>query len=276
MGLRDMLKKKDRLGNEYSADQHATVNRLAAPEFTFIRSDTHTQEVIYPPTSPDGANDNHDAYLSAKDSNKPHRSLDVFRSRSRGNSASSVKGDNAKKDGPARRISQRLHISRTPSTSEYVPEDLPQIKIANVNVDKDASERDWEKRATILAQRNEQTRSVSITPSPSREQKNPFDMQAVSNSLQQQKNSEGVVSTKATDDHILEAIRLHEEGELEQSTRMFGRLADPSGPNNPLSQVLYGLALRYVDNTHLYDLGAIQSCCTVCPGKRIQIAGQPL
>lgn len=26
---------------------------------------------------------------------------------------------------------------------------------------------------------------------------------------------------------------------------MFGRLADPSGANNPLSQVLYGLALRY-------------------------------
>jgi TPR repeat protein len=26
---------------------------------------------------------------------------------------------------------------------------------------------------------------------------------------------------------------------------MFGRLADPSGPNNPLAQVLYGLALRH-------------------------------
>ena len=26
---------------------------------------------------------------------------------------------------------------------------------------------------------------------------------------------------------------------------MFGQLADPDGPNNPLSQVLYGLALRH-------------------------------
>ena len=26
---------------------------------------------------------------------------------------------------------------------------------------------------------------------------------------------------------------------------MFGRLADPTGPNNALSQVLYGLALRH-------------------------------
>lgn len=31
---------------------------------------------------------------------------------------------------------------------------------------------------------------------------------------------------------------------LEQSTEMFGRLADPNGANNALSQVLYGLALR--------------------------------
>ncbi|KAK9778436.1 hypothetical protein SCAR479_04838 [Seiridium cardinale] len=248
MGLRDMLKKKDRLGEEYSADQHATVNKLAAPEFTFIRSDTHTQEVIYPPTSPDGANDERDAYLTAKDSNKPHRSLDVFhRSRSRGNSLSSVKGDNAKKETPVRRLSHRLHLSRTPSTSEYVPENLPQIRIGDGTADKDTSEREWESRATILAQRNEQarTRSASITPSPSREKVDPFDMQAVSNSLQKHKHSDGVVSSKAIDDNIQEAIRLHEEGQLEQSTQMFGRLADPNGANNPLSQVLYGLALRH-------------------------------
>jgi hypothetical protein len=33
--------------------------------------------------------------------------------------------------------------------------------------------------------------------------------------------------------------------DLERSTQMFGQLADPNGANNPLSQVLYGLALRY-------------------------------
>lgn len=240
-----MLKKKDRLDHEYSADQHATVNKLAAPEFTFIRSDTNTQEVIYPPTGPDGANDDHDVHVSAKDSNKPHRSLDVFnKTRSRGNSLSSPKVDNAKKDGPARRISQRLHLSRTPNTSEYVPENLPKIKIGDGTVDKDTSERDWEKRATILAQRNEQRRSASVTPSSGGEQSNPFDMHTLNKSLQQHTKSEGAVSSKDPDDHIQEAIRLHEEGQLDQSTSMFGRLADPNGPNNPLSQVLYGLALR--------------------------------
>lgn len=44
------------------------------------------------------------------------------------------------------------------------------------------------------------------------------------------------------DENIQEAIRLHEAGELVESTAMFGRLAKAE---NPLSQVLYGLALRH-------------------------------
>jgi hypothetical protein len=32
--------------------------------------------------------------------------------------------------------------------------------------------------------------------------------------------------------------------DLEASTRMFKKLADPNGENHALSQVLYGLALR--------------------------------
>jgi aminopeptidase N len=129
-----------------------------------------------------------------------------------------------------------------------VPENLPKIKIDNGGTDRDASEREWENRATILAQRNEQAlhRSASITPSPSGENIDPFDKHAASQSLQKHKNSEGVVSSKAIDDNIQDAIRLHEEGQLELSTQMFGRLADPNGANNPLSQVLYGLALRLV------------------------------
>lgn len=34
--------------------------------------------------------------------------------------------------------------------------------------------------------------------------------------------------------------------DLERSTEIFGRLADPNGTNHALSQVLYGLALRSV------------------------------
>ena len=41
--------------------------------------------------------------------------------------------------------------------------------------------------------------------------------------------------------------------DLKQSTAMFGRLADPNGANNALSQVLYGLALRLVELHLLYS-----------------------
>ncbi|KAF7548691.1 hypothetical protein G7046_g8588 [Stylonectria norvegica] len=53
------------------------------------------------------------------------------------------------------------------------------------------------------------------------------------------------VLSQEIDDDIQEAIRLHEEGDLERSTKIFGQLAEPHGANNPLSQVLYGLALRH-------------------------------
>lgn len=61
-------------------------------------------------------------------------------------------------------------------------------------------------------------------------------------------NGERVVGDKRADDNIQEAIKLHEAGKLEQATGMFGRLADPGGENNALSQVLYALALRWVKN----------------------------
>ena len=48
--------------------------------------------------------------------------------------------------------------------------------------------------------------------------------------------------------------------ELEKSTDMFRRLADPDGANNALSQVLYGLALRCVSllSTLLYCLPVVR------------------
>lgn len=308
MGLRDMLKKKDRLAEGYSADGATTVNKLAAPEFTFIRTDTHTEERIFPPSTPQ------DEYLTAKDSfpaapaaTKPRRSLDVFKSRSRGNSSASAKDDthNVKeataaaavpptspllpqaqpqqqsqppqqqslrpKETVGRRLSHRLHIgtSSTPrrtSTSEFVPENLPTI-----NLPPDAAEPEWEARATILAQQTEQarSRSGSVTPSPLIEKANPYELPPLDIGATYNGNGNsdrGVdgmsttaaagndprpttarkVSTQQIDADIQEAIRLHEDGQLEQSTVKFGILADPNGANNPLSQVLYGLALRSV------------------------------
>ncbi|KAK8874922.1 HCP-like protein [Apiospora arundinis] len=296
MGLRDMLKKKDRLAEGYSADPD-TVNRLAAPEFTFIRSDTHTEERIFPPAP-------EEEYQTAKDSSaltaapaaKPRRSLDVFKTRSRGSSTSSVgnKEDAALTSPPlpqqqqsplpsptnqgssqnnnnqlrpketmGRRLSQRLHIGTSSSrrssanTSEFVPENLPTI-----NLPPDAAEPEWEARATILAHQTEQarSRSGSVTPSPLAEKENPYelpplDMMGGGNGMggpitaaagnEPRPNNVRKVSSQQIDSDIQEAIRLHEDGQLEQSTVKFGILADPNGANNPLSQVLYGLALRH-------------------------------
>ncbi|KAI0967642.1 HCP-like protein [Xylaria arbuscula] len=257
MGLRDLIKKKDRLG-ESDAAYSETLNKLAGPDFTFIRSDTNTREIIFPPTHP-AANDR---YLSAhgprSTPSKARRSLDVFRPRSRGNSLLSASGDSdgdssgspAKKDH--RRLSHRLGLARhAPKTSEYVPEDLPQINVTGTVDDapiaetkevREAKEQQWEKRATILATttgERQRSRSHSVAVSPSASYSNLATPDA------SPPQAKGVVSSKEIDQDIQEAIRLHEEGDLERSTQLFGRLADPYGANNPLSQVLYGLALRH-------------------------------
>ncbi|RYP90351.1 hypothetical protein DL770_003498 [Monosporascus sp. CRB-9-2] len=255
MGLRDLLKKKDQLDGGVGTDAETLGRLTAGPEFTFIRSDTHTQEIIHPPGRPGGDDDDDDdeQHLRAKDSgaSKGRRSLDVFRpSRSRGSSVSSVKsnGNNSnslstpsQKEGH-RRLSQRLHLTRdkTP-TSDYVPGDLPQINVmAEGGHD---NEREWEKRATMLVQASEQLRSRSGSPSA-----RPSPSEGLAGSdlgSTPSRRPNGVISSKSIDEDIQEAIRLHEQGDLDQSTRLFGRLADPQGANNPLSQVLYGLALRH-------------------------------
>ncbi|GAP86309.1 putative protein DSF2 [Rosellinia necatrix] len=267
MGLRDLIKKKDRLGED-NAGYSETLDRLAGPEFTFIRSDTNTHEIIYPPNHP-ATSRYLNAHEPASAPSRARRSLDVFRPRSRGSSFLSASadgdgdGDSAsatsspKKD--RRRLSHRLGLSRNAlKTSEYVPENLPQINVTNTSDDpttatskeaQEAREQQWEKRATILATTNEQrqksrSRSVSASPSISY-----ADLAALNGGGDTDTSPpdvpSGVVSSKEIDQDIQEAIRLHEEGDLERSTQLFGRLADPYGANNPLSQVLYGLALRH-------------------------------
>ena len=278
MGLRDILKKKSTL--EASDPDPATVSRLAGPEFTFVRSDTYTHEVIHPPQYPDGDDDGGDdagggTYLTARDKEKDkssHRlSLDVFRgSRSRSASASShgTAGGGGNKEssssagGAARRLSHRLHLARSPTSSEMVPQDLPAIvthRAPDGREDRDGTESQWEKRATMLARENEKHRSRPPTPVGGGGVEDQLGRMRLGSPGEQGRGGgaggpavpvvvagpdDGVVSSKAIDEDIQEAIRLHEEGDLQRSTALFARLADPKGANNPLSQVLYGLALR--------------------------------
>jgi hypothetical protein len=276
MGIRDLLKKKDRLdeGSTSAAHQEALDN-LTLPEFTFIRSDTHSQEVVFPPDHPPGYGEaEHEAqhgqsqYLTADggggstNNSRSRLSLDVFRStsgtggRSRSVSVGSSKSaqsqgqadgqgsrsPRAEKPSAARRLSQRLHLQRAPSSSEVVPSNLPMIVTPEEGEPPDGVETQWEARATMLAMENEKHRSRPATPSRSSSHVGSEKMASPPGMA----GSAGYVSNKEVDDDIQEAIRLHEAGDLSRSTAMFGRLADPAGANNPLSQVLYGLALRYV------------------------------
>lgn len=108
------------------------------------------------------------------------------------------------------RSHRRSVFHRREPTSENVPADLPDIARG------EGHDEEWEARAMMLA-RSRPGSPVGQAPGGG-----------------------------SVDEDIQKAIRLHEEGNLEGSTRLFGRLADPKGANNPLSQVLYGLALRCV------------------------------
>jgi len=242
------LKKKDKVTD--SAQHYPEPPPIPdEPEFqfTFMRSDTHTQEIISPPTFSSTESSNPPSVVDGGNESRTSR---LFKGRARtssgasGTSAASQGSDKSKsKSGGHKRLSQRLHLRRSESSSTAVPVDLPEITVPDDEaVDVSGIESQWEARATILAKKNEMQRSRPTTPIGSVTDLNKFgDMTMRGGSPGKEK---GVVSSKYVDDNIQEAIRLHEAGELETSTQMFGRLADIHGENNALSQVLYGLALR--------------------------------
>lgn len=305
MGLRDIIRKKDDLHDPLSPtrkqhQQYQQQQQQPAPEFVFIRSDTSNHEIIQPPEDP--IDHRHQSGGIGR------RSIsDVFRSpRSRSASAASAtspslppqlqqqgssSGGEAGVRRGSRRLSDVLHLKRDVESSDHVPRDLPEIVLPQDPSDADATESQWEKRATMLAGQNERARSISNPSSraPSRpgsrhasgtgggfggagggsggaglgqvsterllamrleqagatppSSTGPGDDGTGRPSIGSRRAS--AVSSKEIDLDIQEAIRLHEAGDLATSTRLFGRLADPQGANNPLSQVLYGLALRH-------------------------------
>ena len=142
MPLKDLLKKRDKLKEDVTGTQHAPLQ--SPTEFTFMRSDTNTQELIQPPTFgdegdvPTPAHEHHSSKLVSR-----------FRSSSNASTTSKVSSKGEK------RLSQRLHLrsaSRASSISSIVPADLPAIEDATDGSEE--KEARWEERATILAQGN--------------------------------------------------------------------------------------------------------------------------
>lgn len=258
-GLKDLLKKKDKIAQDDQPVHAATLN---VPEFKIIRSTTESEEVIQPPSDPE--DDNIPSNLQSpksREKSKERRHHLGFRKSS---NADITKDPTAERQLPIRpkderRFSGRLHFHR-PSTSRstsaessvIIPQDLPDAPAAvgprgldgaDVQEQKEVNqqrEAQWEKRATILAQSNplleQQERHQELL-----EQQR----QATERKRARSRSPAGSISDRRGDDDIQEAIRLHEIGELKLSTDMFGRLGDPKGANNALAQVLYGLALRH-------------------------------
>ncbi|OOQ89909.1 hypothetical protein PEBR_08212 [Penicillium brasilianum] len=240
--LRDILHKREDLSEKSSASSTTPQNPPSSPpqpEITFLRSDTFGQEVITPPAHP---HDEHTSTPSATPesprlaSSNSRRSLFFQRSNS-SRSLSSPSPPRPRRDRRLSNLLNRRSRSDSQESSSHIPEGLPQIE-DDQGVDKQEREAQWEKRATVLVQKNPH---FGQSPPPS-----VGDLSLPSGGQERSRSSShSRVGDQQDDINIQEAIRLHEAGDLERSTMMFGQLADPNGHNNPLSQVLYGLALRH-------------------------------
>jgi TPR repeat protein len=256
-GLRDLLKKKDKISQDPEPVQQANLN---VPEFKFMRTTTESEEVIQPPDGPEWAatpEASSEKPRKTRDRSKEHRHTLGFRKSANAEVTKDPTAQNEQqlpiRPKDERRLSGRLHFHRhsrstSADSSTNLPQNLPDAptavgpvvsepgdaeEVKEVNQQREA---DWEKRATILAQSNP---LVEQELSRGREEAEQEKWRARS------RNRSPSISDKRGDDDIQEAIRLHEMGELKLSTDMFGRLGDPKGANNALAQVLYGLALRH-------------------------------
>ncbi|KAF2146727.1 uncharacterized protein K452DRAFT_294275 [Aplosporella prunicola CBS 121167] len=231
MTLKDLLKKKDKIKAESDAQPSSAPLSPPMPDvpsIQFMRTTTTSQESIAPPFFPGDQRP-----TSQPDENKKPKHLSIWRRPSyRGDTLSP--DDRPKSARSEKRLSERLHLgqrSRSTSSTIELPQDLPDIQVSVARNPEDEAE--WEKRATLLARGTSIRRPGIGAIANNRDEpaRRPVTSPASGNT--------------GGDVDIQEAITLHEAGDLERSTEMFCRLADPNGANNALCQVLYGLALRH-------------------------------
>ncbi|KAJ5698638.1 hypothetical protein N7462_000643 [Penicillium macrosclerotiorum] len=244
--LKHILHKREEISEKSQASDGNAQSFPAVsspPEITFLRSDTFGEEVITPPSFSSHEYEHKDAPASLESSRPSsttsRRSFQFLHRSSRSPSLSSPSPPRQ------RRFSHLLHRNRSNSrdSSVNIPDNLPQIE-DDQNFDKQEREAQWEKRATVLIQQNPNLGHSGASLSSPLQSQGDIALQ-VGQDGRSRSSSRSYAEDLKDDVNIQEAIRLHEEGELERSTQMFAHLADPNGANNPLSQVLYGLALRH-------------------------------
>jgi hypothetical protein len=275
-GLKDLLKKKDSIAKDAPQNKPAV---LAVPEFRIIRTTTESEEVIEPPHF-DGDDDVPPGKAPKKERRRTlfsrASSAATPKNASASKSRSSLESDDTKKlqslpvrPKNERKLSERLHMggrsrSKTnENTSAHLPENLPaapdSVAVPTISVDGTTDEGNkyanaqreaqWEKRATILASSPSLLEGGGGGSGGGNEDRTGGRTRETINlntpSSASARDRSRSISDQEGDVNIQEAIRLHEAGDLTNSTTMFGQLADPKGANNALSQVLYGLALRH-------------------------------
>ena len=246
MTLKDILKKKEKIKENAAPSMVSTSEPNPMAEgFTFLRSDTNTQELIQPPSFTS------ESIEPAPPKNQ--KRLSSHFSRLRNTSDASIHSTQTRVSAKSeKRLSQRLHLnrSRTPSSSSVnVPTDLPEIQ--DLAIRGEETEARWEERATMLAKGNPNNKPGPLENGQSKgetaedkfyqegfPQERPPDPQE---GLIARPGVTRSVSSAKADENIQEAIRLHELGDLTNSTAMFGRLADSSA----MAQIMFGLALRH-------------------------------
>jgi len=150
MPLKDLLKKRDRI-KEDGENKQASAPEQSPTEFTFMRSDTNTQELIQPPSFPEED--------TPPPSLEHHSSKFVSRFRSSSNASTTSKASSKGE----KRLSHRFHLrsaSRASSFSSIIPEDLPSIEDGAIGSEE--KEAKWEERATILAKENPITHHPTV------------------------------------------------------------------------------------------------------------------
>lgn len=261
-GLRALLKKKSRIEEGAQPTQEES---LQVPEFKIVRTTTESEEVIEPPSYP-GSPQEEAVTPTASPKKQRERRQPGFRKSSNASITkdATARTELAVRPKAERRISDRLGFHRhtrsvSSDSSIHLPSDLPDAPatVTPMASARDASlgekdvqeqrEAQWEKRATLLAQGNPLL-ELQQQIQQQEQQQHRQQQQQEQNSRQhpsRPRSQSPSISDEHSDETIQEAIRLHETGNLTLSTAMFKRLGSPTGPNNALAQVLYGLALRH-------------------------------
>ncbi|KAI6246818.1 hypothetical protein HI914_05199 [Erysiphe necator] len=242
MHLRDRIKKKT------TTDNKKFGNYSVSTPILVLRSDSTSAEVIHPPSSPVDDTSSHGKFWDNSSEKRTKRLLGKLRLESTiSTDSSNVPNQSKPKVSAFRRLSKHLH-RRKKRASKKVPTDLPDIEIITEQVERSVEKKineirsQWEMRAMLLAKKNEESQKNFSIP----EGESDVNILPGNHTNEGDKKPISCMTTKNNNgDNIQEAIRLHEAGELQISTEMFGRLAESPGENNNLSQVLYGLSLRH-------------------------------